>query len=216
VSAQILHAVREDMTGRLHELANIKEVSARDQKVRTFLQEYAGSFEIDRRNWLRAMIVLDTAAVPRRLVAGSGLTRKQRDALGASPPNLEDGLTDKDLDNLLGKEGVATSGGWFSPSAEAELASITPEMQQRYKVLRECRNLMTHHSQEARGRVQEALSDLAQLNASFRFNQSVTEINILRWFSSNSFKRLELIAMSMPEIWKSMLAAEAIVRSEAQ
>ncbi len=73
---------------------------------------------------------------------------------------------------------------------------------------------MTHYSQDARRKLKEALDEIAQSDAQFRFDQSVTEVNILRWLSSDSFRRLKLVAMSMPEIWKSMLAAESIVRSD--
>jgi hypothetical protein len=214
VSAQMLHAVREDMDARLAEVAATTAISSKDQKVAAFLREYAGSFEVDRRNWLRAMIVLDGASVQRRLANSSGLNRRQRTALETSPPDLVVGLTDLDLDKILGIEGVSSSGGWLSPAAETELSSVTLETQLRYKVLRECRNLMTHYSQDARRKLKEALDEIAQSDADFRFDQSVTEVNILRWLSSDSFRRLKLVAMSMPEVWKSMLAAESIVRGD--
>jgi hypothetical protein len=215
LSARTLHVVREDMHKRLDTIRNIERGADRDAEVREFLTSYAGNFEIDRREWLRAMIFLDLGAVSRRLAQSAPkLDKKQRDALSSLPPDLGAVLTDRYLDRMLSPGGIANSDGWLSPAAQAELDALPSLTSALYELLRAARNLVTHDSEESRGRMRAALDSAAALDADWDYQRPITELNAIRWLLANGQARLRRIAEAMPEIWRAMIAAEAVLRAE--
>jgi hypothetical protein len=140
LGAKTLHVVREDMHGRLDAISGIERAADRDTEVREFLKTYAGNFEIDRREWLRTMILADPGAVSRRLaLPAPKLDKKQRDALSSSPSHLRTVLTDRYLDKTLASGGVANSDGWLPPAVQAELDALPPLVSALYEVLRAAR-----------------------------------------------------------------------------
>jgi hypothetical protein len=212
LSAKTLHVVREEMHGRLDAIRGIERAAERDAEVREFLKSYAGNFEIDRREWLRAMILMDPGAVSRRLAPSAPkLDKKQRDALSSSPPDLGAVLTDRYLDRTLSTGGITNSDGWLSPAVQAELDALPPLASAFYEVLRAARNLATHDSEESRSRMREALDAAAALDPDFEYQRPITERNVIRWLSANEQARLHRIAEVMPDIWRAMTAAEAVL-----
>jgi hypothetical protein len=215
LSAKTLHVVREQMRERLDAIRDIERAAERDAEVRDFLKSYAGNFEIDRREWLREMILMDPGAVSRRLAPSAPrLDKKQRDALSSSPPNLGAVLTDRYLDRMLSTGGITNSDGWLSPAVQAELDALSSLASALYEVLRAARNLATHDSEESRVGMREALDAAAALDADFEYQRPVTERNVIRWLSANDQARLRRIAAVMPDIWRAMTAAEAVLRTE--
>jgi uncharacterized protein (DUF433 family) len=215
LSAKTLHVVRDEMHRRLKATSSIEQAAQRDVEVREFLKTYAGNFEIDRREWLRAMILLDAGAVSRRLALSTPkLDKKQRDALSSSPPDLVSVLTDRYLDKTLSNGGVASSDGWLAPPVQAELDALSPLVAELYKVLRAARNLVIHDSKESRVRMREALDAAVALDADLEFKGFITERNVIRWLSVNDQLRLHRVAEVMPDIWRAMTAAEAVLRAE--
>ena len=212
LGARTLHAVREEMDRRLEVISSIDRTADRDAEVREFLRTYAGNFEFDRREWLRAMIVLDPGAVSRRL-SGTGLNTRQRNALSSSPPNVGAVLTDRYLDNVLSTGGVSNSDGWLAPAVQAELDAIPPLTSALYEVLRATRNLATHVSNESSFRVREALDAAGALDRDFEYQRSIRERNIIQWLSANDQARLRRLAEVMPDIWRAMTTAEAVLRA---
>ncbi len=214
-SAKTLHAVREEMFHRLDAIRNVARAAERDSEVREFLKSYAGNFEIDRRKWLRAMILTDPESVARRLAPSAPkLDKKQRVSLSLSPPDLAAGLTDRYLDSTLTTGGIANADGWLSPAVQAALDALPQWVSGLYELLRAARNLATHDSAESRGRLRRALDAAAVLDADFEYKRAVTELNVIRWFSANDQARLRKIADVMPHIWLAMTAAEAVLRAE--
>jgi hypothetical protein len=212
-SAKTLHAVREEMTRRLEAIqaGGVDRAAA----VRDFLMSYAGNFEIDRREWLRAMILTDPRSVPRRLEPSAPkLDKKQRVLLELSPPDIAGALTDRVLDRMLSGGGIANVDGWLAPSAQTELDALPASVPALYELLRAARNLATHDSDEARLRLREALDGAAAVDAQFVFKSAVTELNVIRWLAANDQARLKKVAEVMPQIWRAMTAAEAVLRSE--
>jgi hypothetical protein len=215
LSAKTLHVVREEMHGRLAAIRGTERAAERDAEVREFLKSYAGNFEIDRREWLRAMILMDPGAVSRRLARSAPkLDKKQRGALSSWPPDLGAVLTDRYLDRMLSTGGIANSEGWLSPAVQAELDALSPLTSALYEVLRAARNLATHDSEESLVRMRKALDAAAALDADFQYQRPVTERNVIRWLSANDQARLRRIAAVMPDIWRAMTAAEAVLRAE--
>ncbi|MDA0169409.1 helix-turn-helix domain-containing protein [Solirubrobacter taibaiensis] len=215
LGAKMLPVVAEEMQRRLQAIRGIERPAERDAEVREFLKSYAGNFEIDRRAWLREMILLDPRAVARRLAPSAPkLDKKLRDALSAAPPDLGAALTDRYLDRTLSTGGIANSDGWLSPAVQAQLDALSPLSFALYEVLRAARNLVTHDSEESRVRMREALEAAAALDAEFRYQRPITERNILGWLSSGDQGRLRRIAEVMPDIWRAMTVAEAVHRAE--
>jgi hypothetical protein len=215
LSAKTLHVVREEMNGRLGAIRRVERAAERDTEVREFLKTYAGNFETDRREWLRSMILMDPSSVSHRLnPSAPKLEKKQRDALARSPPDLAAVLTDRYLDRTLSTGGITNSDGWLAPAVQAELDALPPVASAFYAVLRAARNLATHDSVESRRRMQEALDAAAALDADFEYQSSITERNVIRWLSANKQARLRRIAAVMPDIWRAMTAAEAVLRAE--
>jgi hypothetical protein len=211
----MLHVVREEMRRRLDAIRDVQRPVERDAAVREFLKNYTGNFEIDRREWLRAMILLDPRAVTRRLdPSAPKLDKKQREKLSASPPDLAEALTDRYLDKILSSGGVSSSDGWFPPGAQAELDALSPLTSALYELLRAARNLATHDSKESRDRVREALDAVAGLDGDFAYQRPITELSVIRWLSAADQARLRKLAGVMPEIWRAMTAAEAVLRAE--
>jgi uncharacterized protein (DUF433 family) len=215
LSAKTLHVVREDLQRRLDTIRGITRASERDVEVREFLKAYAGNFEIDRREWLRAMILLDPTAPARRLdPSAPRLDKRQRDSLSSSSPDLGAVLTDRYLDRTLSNGGIANADGWLAPAVQAELDAHSPVVSALYGVLRAARNLVTHDSEESRVRMREALDAAAALDADFDFQRAITEQLVVRWLSANGQARLRRVAEVMPDIWRAMTAAEAVLRAE--
>ena len=212
LGARTLYVVREEMERRLEAIRSIDRTADRDAEVREFLRTYAGNFELDRREWLRAMIVLDPGAVARRL-SGPRLNATQRNALSSSPPNVGAVLTDRYLDRVLSTGGVSNSDGWLAPAVQAELNAITPLTSALYELLRATRNLATHGSNESSVRVREALNAAGALDRDFEYQRSITERNIIQWLAANDQARLRRLAEVMPDIWRAMTAAEAVLRA---
>jgi hypothetical protein len=211
----MLHLVREEMQRRLDAIRDIERPAERDAQVREFLKNYTGNFEIDRREWLRAMILLDPGAVPRRLdPSAPKLDKKQREKLSESPPDVAAALTDRYLDRILSGGGISSSDGWFPPAAQAELDALSPLTSALYELLRAARNLATHDSKESRDRVRDALDAVAALDGDFSYQRGVTELSVIRWLSAADQARLRKLASVMPDIWRAMTAAEAVLRAE--
>jgi hypothetical protein len=158
------------------------------------------------------MIHMDPGAVSRRLAPSAPkLEKKQRDALSSSPPDLGAVLTDRYLDRTLSTGGITNSDGWLSPAVQAELDALPPLASAFYEVLRAARNLATHDSEESRSRMREALDAAAALDPDFEYQRPITERNVIRWLSANEQARLHRIAEVMPDIWRAMTAAEAVL-----
>lgn len=214
LSAELLLLARSDMSSKLREVAGCQSAAQRDPLVRDFLKTYAGSFEADRRKWLRAMIDLDQNAINRRLEPSApSLSVKLRRMLSASPPDLEGMLTDSYLDRTLATGGLASTDGWLVDAAQRELDALSEETSSLYELLRSTRNFLTHQSKESRERVRLALDRIAATDSAFHFNQPITETSLIRWLSANNQFRLKKLVAVMPEIWKSMVAAEGVLRS---
>lgn len=215
ISAELLHITRRDMTDKMKEISSSPTADVRDPLIRSFLVNYAGAFEINRREWLREMIFTDPSSLDRRLdPTAPTLGRRQRAALTSSPVDWDSVLTDMYLDRTLSDGGLTNADGWLSPDVQAELDALPNSANLLYGVLRAARNYFTHDSSEARLRMTEALSAAGDLDSDFRFNQPLTQVSLIRWLAASSAKRLSKVAMVMPEVWKAMVAAEGVLRAE--
>src|SRR5438552_1895675 len=85
-----------------------------------------------------------------------------------------------------GELDASNADGWLAPDVQAELDAMTDQMNTFYDLLRAARNLVTHDSAESRSRMKHALGKAAHVDSEFAYNQPVTELNIVRWISSNS------------------------------
>lgn len=214
LSAQLLHLARSDMEKKISEIGDSVGARERDPLIRNFLRDYAGTFESDRRKWLREMILLDPDSVDRRLRTGAPkLTKRQLHSLGSTPPKLDLVLTDRYLDQTLA-QGVSNTDGWLRQDAQAELDAVGEQVKALYGVLRAARNLVTHDSKESRDRLSDTLDTAGLLESEFEFKHTITELSIIRWLSADSQRRLKKVAATVPEIWKAMVAAEAVLRAQ--
>jgi hypothetical protein len=62
--------------------------------------------------------------------------------------------------------------------------------------------------------MREALGSAAALDADFEYRRPITERNVIRWLCANDQARLRKVAEVMPDIWRAMTAAEALLRAE--
>lgn len=209
--ARLLHASRADAQHHLSEFDAASMVSDRDNATREFLLRHAQTFEIDRRVWFRALVGADSSAGPRR-AAQSKRGFRGYDALVLNPSAAVQTLDDTYLDNMLSSS-LDKVDGWFSEDVEAALAPLSA-LDDRYVVLREARNFVTHVSDRSTNALRTALEIHGATNRLFRFSQPLTLTTLLRWFAANDGARLRELASLLPSVWTVMVAAEGVVRAE--
>ena len=125
------------------------------------------------------------------------------------------GLSDMYLDRMLsGKSGgPRNTDSWLRSDAQAELDAIPDDVVARVKALHEIRNYLTHGSEEARSRLQEALASLAAEDDRFVLRRGVTRRILLDWLTSEQLQRLQGIAESIPSTWRAMVVVESVLDS---
>lgn len=174
--------------------------------IEEFLRKFAQDFEFRRRGWLREIVESDSTAAARQL-SGDILTKKQRQALEASPHDTSSVLTDMYIDKLSNPRDC---GGWLLPQAQAEMDAIPEEQIMRYAALREIRNFLVHDSVEARNRLKLRLDELAVLDPRFDIKQQLTARVLMVWLQGADHRRLRLLLDAVPAIWRSMVVAESV------
>ena len=205
-------ALHDASSTRRAELERLSHLPARDRSAAlvTFVKDFMGVFEARRRTWFRAVVRSDSGAVARRLAA-QGLKPAQRTLLEAVPPDIDAVLTDMYLDRLLsGPSGVRSTDSWLAIDAQSELDSIRDLDLAAARVMRELRNYFTHDSAESRGRLTEAMRELAQLDDRFRTDRPLTRRFVCQWLLSDDATRLAVLSDSILAAWRGMLAAEAV------
>lgn len=205
-------ALHDASNARRHEIDRLPGLPAQERAAAlvAFVKDYMGVFEARRRNWFRAIVHSDSAAVARRLAA-SGLRPVQRALLEAIPPNVDAVLTDMYLDRLLsGPEGIRNTDAWLAGVAQAELDSIRESDLAAARVMRELRNFFTHDSTESQTRLTEAIRELAAFDDRFRTDRRFTRRFLAQWLLGDDAKRLAVLSESILAAWRAMLAAEAV------
>jgi hypothetical protein len=188
-------------------------VSEKDAAAREFVHSYAQTFEIDRRQWFRAMVDADPAAGARR-AAQPKRDLREHAKLAADPAKPLEVLTDTYLDRLLSND-LGDVDGWFSTDVESALIPLG-RLTMQYELLRAARNYITHNSDQAATRFKRAAEVYGNANPSFTFGQQVTLTTLLRWLSANNGARLRNLAEVLPSAWTVMVAAEGVLRSEEE
>jgi hypothetical protein len=208
-----LHKAQSELERFLAQLEDTAraELSA---AVDDFIKGYWQEFERSRRDWLRSVIGADPGAVSRRLGTGA-LPRHQREALQLDPPDLVTALSDIYLDRMLsGKTGgPRNTDSWLPPQAQAELDALPDDVIGRVSVLHEIRNFLVHGSDEARGRLQEALGDLATRDSRFTLRRNISWRILLDWLTSDQKERLQSIIEAIPAVWRAMVVVESVLES---
>lgn len=208
-----LHKAQAELR-RFFEVLERTASSEVSKVVEDFIKNYWQEFEYSRRDWLRAVVMIDPGAVDRRLQRG-GLTRIQRNALEQDPPNLSAALSDIYLDKMLSGEngGPRSTDSWLRSEAQAELDALPDNVVMRVEVLHEIRNFLAHGSREARNRLQAALANLASEDGRFTLRRSVSRRILLDWLTSEYAQRLGEIVEAIPATWRVMIVVESVLES---
>ena len=205
-----LHRAQAELSRFLEQFGSAAPHEA-DALVEQYLSGCSEQFEDARRAWLRGIIEADGTSISRVLAVGS-LNRAQRAALEATPPKLDEVVTDMYIDRMLSGPGGGpkNTGSWLSPAAQAELDSLPDEVIASVAVMREVRNYLTHNSVESRERLSAALSRLAAVDERFALRRGVTRRIVLDWLTSDGAYRLRTLAQAYLSVWRAMVVAEAV------
>ncbi|AMM19462.1 hypothetical protein AX769_04035 [Frondihabitans sp. PAMC 28766] len=207
-----LHAARVDQRQALQEFESAEGISESDAAVRSLLTSYAQTFEIDRRSWMRSMILADPAAGLRRAALPKGALRRAHDELVGNAADPLAVIDDTYLDRLL-SSGLGNVDGWLSQDVETELAPLN-ELTTMYELLRAARNYLIHVSDHSVERLRAALVDHAAVDSSYRFTRTVTPTTFIRWMAASDGARLREVVEVIPKAWSLMAIAEGVLFAE--
>ncbi|GHA31095.1 hypothetical protein GCM10010329_63160 [Streptomyces spiroverticillatus] len=215
LSKVALHHAQQELAAGLEELATVRLVET-GPLIERFVRTYYEEFEFRRRGWLRSAVEREPGqdAVTRRL-ANPDCKGKERKALEARPDRPGDVLTDAYIDKL-GNGDPRDTGHWLHPAAQAELDALPDEVAQRFRVLKEARNLLTHDSTESALRLRTAVDALAALTPTdplllIRQTGPLSRRQLLSWLRAANFQRLQLLASSVPQLWQAMVTGDMAV-----
>ncbi|WP_433122241.1 hypothetical protein ACQ7FX_10655 [Arthrobacter koreensis] len=206
-------ALHDASGSRRVKLEELRRVPATDQAevLMSFVKDFMGVFEARRRVWFRAVVNSDPGAARRRLAATPALKVPLQQLLEATPPRVDDVLTDMYIDRLLGgATGMGSTASWLADDVQAELDSIQVSDLAAAKVMRELRNFYTHDSDESQSRLTQAMLELAQHDKRFQTGRPLTRRFVSRWLLNEDATRIAVLSDSILAAWRAMLAAEAV------
>ncbi|NHT16082.1 hypothetical protein [Cellulomonas sp. IC4_254] len=206
-----LHRAQLELDSFLIDLQAVRPRDAGDLLERYIQSKCIREFEVSRRQWLRAMIGLDTQAVARRVDEGKGDIPK--DVFHELRQTGDAGaITDMYIDRISSPPNgdVRSTDGWLVVDSQAELDALSDELVLRFELLRAARNIFVHESEESLGKLAAAIDRLAEVDDRFTVRRTLTRTLLIDWLAAERGRRIRILAQTVPAVWQSKLNAETM------
>ncbi|NHD17739.1 MULTISPECIES: sigma factor-like helix-turn-helix DNA-binding protein [unclassified Actinopolyspora] len=212
VGTDALHRAQTELDLFLESSSGIRRQDIPSESL-NFVKKFAEEFEINRRDWLRSMIKANPYSVSNRLDGDfrGKLTKKIISELKVANPDLDCILPDKYFDSLLADGDPRDMDGWVPYEAQQEIDSISEEDVRRFKVIRCLRNFATHNSSESRQKLEDAISQIADIDQRFNMKQTITRRTLGDWLCSSNQFRLRYLCSCISNIWRAMIVGENFI-----
>jgi hypothetical protein len=206
-----LHRAQLELDSFLIDLQEVRPRDAGGLLERFIQSKCIRQFEVGRRQWLRAMIALDSQAVGRRVDEGKGGIPKDifHELRQTGDARV---ITDMYIDRISSPPNgdVRSTDGWLVDDAQAELDTLSDELVLRFELLRATRNTFVHESEESLGRLSAAVGRLGEVDDRFTVRRTLTRTLLIDWLNAERGRRIRILAQTVPAVWQSMLNAETM------